>query len=587
MCGINGFNFSDVEKIKRMMSMTASRGPDANGIFENNNITLSHNRLSIIDLSKEANQPFSDEYLTITFNGEIYNYKELKEKLIVKGHKFKTNSDTEVIIKLYKEYEDKSFSMLSGIFAIAIWDENLQKLKLIRDIVGVKPLYYYHNINEKKFYFSSLIKPLIKNKDNNNLNEKALNQYANFWHNDLSETIFKDIHKIQPGELITFQKNKIDKKKILSFNFDSKINNPKSEIERIFSKQFVSDVPVALSLSGGVDSNLIFSIMNNNLDKSFKTYSVSFENGSNFDADTAEKNSKLLNFENERVHISSTDFIENIEKIIEIMEEPVGNQNSIANYILSKKINEKVLFTGDGGDEIFTGYDKYKSIYFLSNLKKLGFLKNLNFFSKKNSDRLKFNKPEEYYLSFSEANLMRDQENYINNFNKVNDQDLNFYHEINNEESILNNVMFMDLQTWIQNDSLARNDKLFMDSGIEVRVPFLDHEIIEKFLFMSEHKKINFFKSNKPYIRKLFGKELANLTKKKHGFNSPFSGWLQNELYDFAKNILSKEYHNAEKYLNYKNINNFINKHKDNKQNSYLLWSLIVLQIFFKKYNFS
>ena len=125
MCGINGFNFSDVEKIKRMMSMTASRGPDANGIFENNNITLSHNRLSIIDLSKEANQPFSDEYLTITFNGEIYNYKELKEKLIVKGHKFKTNSDTEVIIKLYKEYEDKSFSMLSGIFAIAIWDENL------------------------------------------------------------------------------------------------------------------------------------------------------------------------------------------------------------------------------------------------------------------------------------------------------------------------------------------------------------------------------------------------------------------------------------------------------------------------------
>ena len=133
-----------------------------------------------------------------------------------------------------------------GIFAIAIWDENLQKLKLIRDIVGVKPLYYYHNINEKKFYFSSLIKPLIKNKDNNNLNEKALNQYANFWHNDLSETIFKDIHKVQPGELITFQKNKIDKKKILSFNFNSKVNNPKSEIERIFSKQFVSDVKFKL-----------------------------------------------------------------------------------------------------------------------------------------------------------------------------------------------------------------------------------------------------------------------------------------------------------------------------------------------------
>ena len=220
--------------------------------------------------------------------------------------------------------------------------------------------------------------------------EGALNQYANFWHNDLSETIFKDVHKVQPGELITFHKNKIDKKKILNFNFVYNVTNPKTEIERIFSKQFVSDVPVALSLSGGVDSNLIFSIMSKKLNKKFKTYSVGFKNGSNFDADTAENNSKLLNFENERVDISSSDFIENIEKIVEIMEEPVGNQNSIANYILSKRINEKVLFTGDGGDEIFTGYDKYKSIYLLSNFKKLGFIKNLNFFSKKNSDRLKF-----------------------------------------------------------------------------------------------------------------------------------------------------------------------------------------------------
>jgi asparagine synthase (glutamine-hydrolysing) len=586
MCGINGFNFSNIEKIKKMMTMTASRGPDASGVFENNNITLSHNRLSIIDLSKEANQPLTDENLTITFNGEIYNYRELKEKLTLKGHKFKTNSDTEVIVKLYKEYGDKSFSMLSGIFALALWDENSQRLKLIRDIVGVKPLYYYHNINEKKFYFSSLIKSIVENKDNNDLNENALNHYSNFWHNDLSETFFKGIHKVQPGELITFQKNKVDKKKILNFEFSSEITNPKNEIERIFNKQFISDVPVSLSLSGGVDSNLIFYFMNKNLNKKFKTYSVSFEGGSNFDADMAEKNSKLLNFENERVNISSVDFIENIEKVVEIMEEPVGNQNSIANYILSKKISEKVLFTGDGGDEIFTGYDKYKSIYFLSNLKKLGFIKNLNFFSKKNSNRLNFKSSKEYYLSFSEANLMSDQESYYKKFTKTNSQDLNFYHNIDNKKSTLNNVMFMDLQTWIQNDSLARNDKLYMDSGIEVRVPFLDNEMIEKFLFMSEHKKINFFKSNKPYVRKLFSSELANLTKKKQGFNSPFSRWLQNELYDFAKIILSKEYYNASLYLDYKNINKFIDRHKSDKKNSYLLWSLVVLQIFFKKNNF-
>ena len=176
------------------MTLTENRGPDAKGIFESENMTLGHNRLSIIDLSTAANQPLTDDNLTIIFNGEIYNYKSLREKLLLKGVNFKTNSDTEVIIKLFKEYGDDSFKMLSGIFAIAIWDSKKNELVLIRDIVGVKPLYYYHNINEKKFYFSSLIKSILVSKKDNEINNKALNYYLNFWHNDLSETTFKDIY---------------------------------------------------------------------------------------------------------------------------------------------------------------------------------------------------------------------------------------------------------------------------------------------------------------------------------------------------------------------------------------------------------
>ena len=153
MCGINGFNFSDVEKIKKMMSMTASRGPDANGIFENNNITLSHNRLSIIDLSKEANQPFSDEYLTITFNGEIYNYKELKVDLEKKGINFNSDSDTEVILNLYSLYREKCLQYLRGMFAFSIWDNVEQKLFSARDHFGIKPFYY---INQNGKYIFSL-----------------------------------------------------------------------------------------------------------------------------------------------------------------------------------------------------------------------------------------------------------------------------------------------------------------------------------------------------------------------------------------------------------------------------------------------
>jgi len=586
MCGINGFNFLDKNKIQKMMSLTENRGPDAKGIFETEKMTLGHNRLSIIDLSKEANQPLTDDYLTIIFNGEIYNYKNLKEKLILKGVKFKTNSDTEVILKLFKEYGEDSFKMLSGIFAIAIWDSNKNELNLIRDIVGVKPLYYYHNINEKKFYFSSLIKPILLSKKDNQINDKALNYYLNFWHNDLSETTFKDIFKVQPGELVKFKENKIYKKKILKFDFSKKILNPKDEIKRIFEKQLVSDVPVAISLSGGVDSNLIFSIMKEKIGNKFKTYSVKFEDGKNIDANVAQYNSQIHNFENIQVNVTHNDFIDSIEKIVEIMEEPVGNQNSIANYILSQKITEKVLFTGDGGDEIFTGYDKYKSIFLLSTLSKMKFINIFNFFSSKNFSRLKFNKAEQFYLSFSEQNLMQHQNKYFNKFEKINYQDLSFNHKININESILNNVMFLDIQTWIQNDSLTRNDKIFMNSGVEVRVPFLDQEMIENFLYIKDYKKIGFFQNNKPYLRSLFKNELNHLTKKKQGFDSPFSFWLQNKLFDFAKSILTKDYYNGEKYLNYNYIQDFVKNFKRDGKNPYLLWSLIVLQVYLKKFNF-
>ena len=585
MCGINGFNFLDKNKIQKMMTLTENRGPDAKGIFESENMTLGHNRLSIIDLSTAANQPLTDDNLTIIFNGEIYNYKSLREKLLLKGVNFKTNSDTEVIIKLFKEYGDDSFKMLSGIFAIAIWDSKKNELVLIRDIVGVKPLYYYHNINEKKFYFSSLIKSILVSKKDNEVNNKALNYYLNFWHNDLSETTFKDIYKVQPGELIKFKENKLYKKKLLKFDFSRKILNPKNEIKRIFEKQLVSDVPVAISLSGGVDSNLIFSIMKESIEKKFKTYSVKFDDGKNIDANVAKHNSQMHNFENIQVNVSHNDFIDSIEKIVEIMEEPVGNQNSIANYILSQKIEEKVLFTGDGGDEIFTGYDKYKSIFLLSKLSKMNFINIFNFSSSKNFSRLKFKKPEEFYLSFSEQNLMQNQSKYFNKFEKIKYQDLSFNHQVNPNESILNNVMFLDIQTWIQNDSLARNDKIFMNNGVEVRVPFLDQEMIENFLYISDYKKIGFFENNKPYIKNLFKNELNELTKKKQGFDSPFSFWLQNKLFDFAKNILSKDYYNGEKYLNYNYIQNFIKDFKNDGKNPYLLWSLIVLQIYLKKFN--
>ena len=214
MCGINGFTFSDKNLIQKM-KLFIREDYDADGIFISDEITISHDRLSIIDLSNHANQPMERENLVLSFNGEIYNYKELKKELENDGFQFKTNSDSEVILLLFLKYNIESFKKLKGIFAISIWDKNLKKLYLIRDIVGVKPLYYFRDKNN--LFFSSSIRSILISQKNKRMNFNAFMNYANFGRNDLKETIFKDIFKLRPGELIIKSKNNFSSQNFLNF----------------------------------------------------------------------------------------------------------------------------------------------------------------------------------------------------------------------------------------------------------------------------------------------------------------------------------------------------------------------------------
>ena len=212
MCGINGFNFRDEDLIKKMMAFTKNRGPDSNDFFEDDNITISHDRLSILDLNKRSNQPFFYKNLILSFNGEIFNYLELKKDLVSKGYIFKTTSDTEVIIYLFHNYGINSFKKLSGIFAISIWDNLTNTLYLIRDIVGVKPLYYCEPGNGK-IIFSSSINSILEFNKKFNLNKKALFYYQNIGRNEGSETFFEGIFKLLPGQLL-IKKKKCRKKNL-------------------------------------------------------------------------------------------------------------------------------------------------------------------------------------------------------------------------------------------------------------------------------------------------------------------------------------------------------------------------------------
>ena len=594
MCGINGFNFKDVSLIKKMMALTASRGPDNQDYFETDEFTVGHNRLSIIDPDKRSNQPYYFKNLVLSFNGEIYNYIELKNKLISKGYSFETTSDTEVVIKLFDLEGKNSFKELSGIFSISIYDLKLKKLYLVRDIVGVKPLYYHFDIKSKRFIFSSLIKCILINLKDKELNYDALNSYSNFNRNDYRETFFKNIFKVLPGELIEIYNQNYTRTKILNFKFNKNKNEKELtfDIRRNFSNQFLSDVPVALSLSGGYDSNIVLQELLKNKGTNFTNYSVTFKDSKNFqkDHEIAKEISKFYGVKFNSIEVSPKDFKDYADKIIDIVEEPTGNQNSISNIILSNYVSEKVLFSGDGGDEVFTGYNRYRSIYILSILIKLNLLKNFNFdFKNKNLKRLFIKNSRNLYLSFSEQNIFKNAKLAYKNYKLINEDDLDqiLNHTLNiDNQPMLSNAMFHDLDTWVPNDILIRNDKIYANKGIEARVPFLDKNIIENYLMLNEFKKYGIFFKSKNILIKNYKNLSKLILKKKMGFNSPFSNWLREEIYNFGKHILSAQYYDSSHIINLEFCQKLLDRHKNEYCDPYLIWNLISLQIFLRKHNF-
>ena len=594
MCGINGFNLKDIDLIKKMLAITSSRGPDNMDYFETDDYTVGHNRLSIIDPDKRSNQPYYFKNYILSFNGEIYNYIDIKKRLISEGYEFETTSDTEVIIKLFDSKGIDSFKDLSGIFSISIYDLKLKKLYLARDVVGVKPLYYYFEPSSKKFIFSSLINSILIFLKNKQLNYDAITSYSNFNRNDYRETFFKNIFKVLPGELVEFSNGNYKRSKILNFEFNKNKNQSeiKSDISYNFSNQFLSDVPVALSLSGGIDSNIVLQELLKNKGTNFTNYSVTFKNSLKYQEDhkAAKKISEYYGVKFNSVEVSSQDFKDNAEKIVDIVEEPTGNTNSISNLILSNNVSEKVLFSGDGGDEVFTGYNRYKSIYILSLFIKLNIFKNINFQTKnKNLNRIFINNSRNLYLSFSEQNLLKNTEKVYKNFkylkNKDLDQIFNHTSNINNYPS-LSNVMYHDLDTWVPNDILNRNDKIYGNNGIEARVPFLDKKIIEDYLMLKDSSKYGLFFKSKNILLKNYKDQIKLTVKKKLGFNSPFAGWLRNEIYEFGKNVLSKDYYDSSEIIDLDWCQKLLKKHKEEYCDPYLIWNLISLQIFLRKYKF-
>lgn len=565
MCGINGFNWVDRNLINEMNKCINHRGPDNEGIFVDNYISLGHTRLSIIDLSQKGKQPMTneDESIWITYNGETYNFLLLRKQLENRGHIFNSRTDAEVILHSYIEEGAKSFEKYNGIFAFCIYDINESSIYLVRDRLGIKPLYYYYDGD--RFIFSSEIKTFqIFNGISFSVNEKAILEYL-FTMDISDESFFKNIKSIEPGHYLKFElkNNKLSKHKY--FDIYNAISNEKyfrnqekrekeliDELDLLLNKvvknQLMADIPVGTICSGGIDSSLLTAIAKKYC-KNLKIFNVRIKEEEYDESKYATKVAEHLGLHLIEEELNQKRFMRLYKKCIALADLPLIHPNSVGIYLISnraKKENISVLLSGEGADELFGGYPQYKIFYIMLLINKIplySFLLNkLRVFL---SDK-DFSK----YLIEDGSSIMNYYETLPWNENR-NLANKNFYNALDflNEEFEREMMAFMlkDLKYYLM-PILRRTDRMSMGASLEMRVPFLDNRILDFAINIPLKYKVGFFKT-KYLLKKVAERYLPKdiVYRKKMGFSLPTSDWFNGEnlrrimLSEWEKIYLSKE----------------------------------------------
>ena len=614
MCGIVGSisnkNISE-EYIRSSLLSINHRGPDSNGFKKFNKtklgyVFLGHTRLSIIDLSKNGSQPMndSDSKISITYNGEIYNFDEIKKELYKKGYSFNSNTDTEVIIYAYKEWGIKCVDKFIGMFAFAIYDEIKEKLFIVRDRLGIKPLYYFSKNNE--FAFASELKALTELPNfEKNISIKGLSLFTQYQYIPAPFSIYDHTFKLRPGHYIEVSKKGIIDKKywdaknyfndILDFQSEKEILN---ELEQLIVSsvkyRMVSDVPIGSFLSGGIDSSLVSAIMQNLSSKPIETFSLGFNVRGYNEAKFAKKIANHLGTSHNELYVNPSQALDIIPNLSKFYDEPFADSSAIPTMIVSSLARKKVtvVLSGDGGDELFGGYLRYKFLSKLLSIPKplkkiLSYtLKRVgkdNFRYQKAGSVLSWNTIEDAYASLSNA-WYSDDLNKLINFEIFNNQSQSKYY--NNGKSIQEQLMFADINLYMVDDILTKVDRASMSTSLESRVPLLDHRIVEFALKLPLHYKIKDGKS-KYILRKVLEKYVPNnlYDRPKSGFGIPVKEWLKNDLNNWMRDTLSKEELSKHHYFDIKIIQKMIDDHSKSKYDYHLqLWTILMFQDWYNKY---
>ena len=567
MCAIFGIidleNKIDLKKkLIHFSDKLVHRGPDfqSHWISSNKKIGFGHCRLSIVDLDKRSNQPFLfQENLVLTFNGEIYNFEQLRVILEKKGYQFKTFSDTEVLLFSYREWKEKILDYLDGMFAFAIYDKKEDKIFLARDRSGQKPLYFSNQ--NGLFIFSSEIGPILSsNLIKNKINISALNNYLSMGYSSKDETLVEGINKLDQGTSIEFSinKNRLTKKKYFSYSYDEFIKTGwgrdetflikilKENLTMSCEKILNTDVPVSLLLSGGLDSSIITGIYSKILGKKVNTFNISFENHTDLDDKYALKVSKYFNTSHERITIKSNKSADIIDEIIQnFSTEPFGDSSLIPSYLVYKELskNFKVAIGGDGADELFGGY-KHVQRHMYQGIFKYGFNKNSKMNKYKNIIGNKFARgllSEKKYFPY-EANFFSyvDRKKLFRNQSIVNSESIFNEFKIKNSTLDLKNYLTYDFNYYLPNNILPKIDTASMMNSVEARSPFLSRDMINISLMMENKFKTSLF--DRKVILKKLGKSLLPTDfnyDRKQGFSLPISHYFNSSWKDYFLSTFS------------------------------------------------
>ena len=606
MCGFCAFyDKTKIDKkkiiIKNMADRIKHRGPDSDGYYVDKDIAMGFRRLAIIDL-KGGNQPLYNETkdIVVMFNGEIYNFKELREELEKYNHNFETNSDTEVIVHGYEEYGTDIFNKLRGMFGIIIYDKKKKTLIGARDYFGIKPFYYYNH--NGLFMVGSEIKSFLSHPDfKKELNNKVLGLYLSYGTNHLEDTFFKYTKKLKPGHYFTYKDGKINVKPYFKLSYDKETDSyeyyekiVKETLESSIKYHQISDVEVGSYLSGGVDSSYVVAEAKPN-----KTFTVGFEGNGFSEIDYAKSLSDHFKIKHYSKVITGDEFFDILPTIQYHCDEPSANVSTVPLYFLSKlaRSQVKVVLSGEGADEMFGGYNEYNDskieklylslpLFVRSGIAKI--IKLLPYFKGKHT-LLKYGKDiSKRYYNKTEMFLPEEIPEILNKkyISDISPYDLcKPYHDETKGENDVLRKMYIDLNFWLPNDILLKADKMSMANSVELRVPFLDKEVWKisqklptKYMVHDGQTKYIFRK----IAEKIIPEEWAK--RRKLGFPVPFGNWCQEEkYYNKVKEMFNKDF--VKEFFNVQKINEMLDNHYNNvERNGKKIYTIYTFLIWYERF---